>query len=228
MTSSARFALGLLLAGLAGVGGFLVQRHFSDRQVATVPPAAGTPPTEPRAPAEIRKIPDILPDITLPDRQGVPRSLSEWKGRLLVINFWATWCEPCRREIPLLKTLRQEHAADGLEVVGIALDFDDAVRKYADDKDIDYPLLLGEQGGLETVDAFGMEMLLPFTVFADDRGRILTVKIGELHAGEAEFILARMKDVRAGRLPLEEAREQIAAELRDQALTRARQAGKPS
>lgn len=162
------------------------------------------------------------------DRAGVRRKLSEWKGRPLVINFWATWCEPCRREIPLLLRLRQEHAADGLEVVGIAVDSRDAVLKYAQDMHIDYPVLIGEQEGLQAVQSFGMETVLPFSVFADTQGRIVTLKVGELHADEAAYILDRVRDVDTGRLPLGDARREISTEIAQLAAERARAAsGQP-
>ena len=76
---------------------------------------------------------------------------------------------------------------------------------------IAYPLLVGEQGGLEMINALGMDTVLPFSVFADRAGRIVTLKIGELHPEEAEFILARMLDLDQGRMNLAAAREQISA-----------------
>jgi thiol-disulfide isomerase/thioredoxin len=173
-----------------------------------------------------KPVPEMLPDFVLADRQGKPRRLSDWKGRPLLVNFWATWCAPCRREIPLLQALRRERAADGIEVVGIAVDFRDAVLTYAADIGIDYPLLIGENDGLAAVDAFGMQMVFPFTVFADREHRIVALKIGELHRDEAEFILDRQREIDAGRLDVEAARGQIAAKLRELAAARAtRQAG---
>jgi thiol-disulfide isomerase/thioredoxin len=158
-----------------------------------------------------RRIPEQLPAISLPDAEGRTRSLTEWQGRPLLVNFWATWCEPCRREIPLLKSLRHERAGDGLEIVGIAVDYQDPVQKYAKSHAIDYPLLIGDKGGLDAVNAFGMEMALPFSVFADRGGQVVTLKVGELHADEARLILDRVHDVDVGRLTLKAAREQIAA-----------------
>ena len=85
-----------------------------------------------------------------------------------------------------------------LQVVGIAVDYPAAVRKYAAARAIDYPVLVGEQGGLAAVSAFGMDTVLPFTVFADPAGRIVALKVGELHRDEAEFILDRLQDVEPG------------------------------
>ncbi len=94
--------------------------------------------------------------------------------------------------------------------------------KYANEIGIDYPILMGEQEGYEAAERFGVALVLPFSVFADSQGRIVTLKIGELHADEAAFILDRVRDVDANRVPLDDARRQIAdklARLRD---TRAR------
>jgi thiol-disulfide isomerase/thioredoxin len=172
-----------------------------------------TPPppevTEPAPPAQ-HPIPTELPNFSLADPGGIKHPLSEWKGRPLMINFWATWCAPCRREIPLLKTIRHERAKDGIEIVGIAVDFRDAVQKYAREMSIDYPVLVGEQDGLDAIAAFGMDTVFPFTVFADARGRIVTLKVGELHADEARFILDRVKGVDTGRIDLAAAKKEIA------------------
>jgi len=176
--------------------------------------ARGTevPPEGTRTPPA--RVPERLPEIRLPSIDGAVHGLTDWKDRPLVINFWATWCDPCRREIPLLKTLRHERAADRLEIVGIAVDYPDEVRKYAQAHGIDYPVLVGDQGGLEAVNAFGMETVLPFSVFSDRRGRIVTLKVGELHRDEAELILDRVRAVDAGTLTLPAARDQISEGIR--------------
>jgi thiol-disulfide isomerase/thioredoxin len=165
----------------------------------------------PDAPAAEPKIPERIPDLTLPGLDGAPHKLSEWSGHPLLINFWATWCEPCRREIPLLKSLRTEHAAKSLEIVGIAIDFREPVRKYVADQGMTYPVLLGERGGFEAAAAFGMDTVLPFSVFADSQGRVVALKVGELHQDEAELILDRIVGLDAGRLSLKAARDEINA-----------------
>jgi thiol-disulfide isomerase/thioredoxin len=184
------------------------------------PPASADSEEAPPKPA----IPETLPDITLPDRTGAQKSLASWKGQPVIVNFWATWCGPCRDEIPLLKSLRKERAADRLEIIGIAIDERQAVLKYATEIGIDYPILIGEQDGYEAAERFGVALVLPFSVFADSQGRIVTLKVGELHADEAAFILDRVRDVDASRVPLDAARREIADKLRDFAAERGRQA----
>ncbi len=73
----------------------------------------------------------------------------------MIINFWATWCAPCRREIPLLKKIQAERGGEGFQIVGVAVDFRDDVLKYAKEIGIDYPLLIGEEDGLDAVTKFG-------------------------------------------------------------------------
>jgi len=235
LTPGTRIALAVCLVVVAGLGGFLAHRVLPGKPIsAQAPPLVATSPASgagsapsagggaDQAPAELHgTVPERLPDITLPDQSGRPHKLRDWSGRPLLINFWATWCEPCRREIPLLQGLRRQHAAAGLEVVGIALDSRDAVLKYAQEMGIQYPILIGEQDGLKAVDAFGMQPVLPFSVFADQQGRIVYLKIGELHPDEARMIVGRVEDVDSGRLELSTARLQIAESLKSLAAQRA-------
>ncbi len=223
--ASSRILPAIALIALGGAGGFLAYKltasHKSTLSVAPLAPGPAVVASQTAAPAEAaRQIPEVLPDIELADRDGVRRRLSDWKGRPLMVNFWATWCGPCRREIPLLETLRRQHSAEGVEVIGIAVDFRDAVLQYAREMHIDYPLLIGEQDGLDAVAAFGMETVFPFTVFADRQGRVVTLKVGELHADEAALILARLQELERGRLTLPAAREAIAAGIRELAAHR--------
>ncbi|HEY8052540.1 MAG TPA: TlpA disulfide reductase family protein [Steroidobacteraceae bacterium] len=191
-----------------------------------VPPtviAASSPggPADAAPELPVRKVPERLPDVRLPGLDGASHQLSQWSGRPVVVNFWATWCEPCRREIPLLEQLRAENAAKKLEIVGIAIDHGDEVRKYTVDHKISYPILLGERGGFEAAQAFGMDTVLPFSVFADSQGRVVALKVGELHRDEAEFIIDRIGEVDSGTLSLKAARDAIGAAIARLAAARA-------
>ncbi|MFO1399754.1 MAG: TlpA disulfide reductase family protein [Steroidobacteraceae bacterium] len=171
------------------------------------------------------KVPETLPDIRLAGLDGQPRTLRDFGHRPLIVNFWATWCEPCRREMPLLTALRGEYRADGLEVVGIAVDFRDSVADFQKKTPLDYPLLVGEEDGIEAARAFGMQMVLPFSVFVDERDRIIALKVGELHRDEADAILGAMRALRAGQVSLADTRSRIEERLK--ALAEARHAGAP-
>jgi thiol-disulfide isomerase/thioredoxin len=156
-------------------------------------------------------VPARLPDFSLNDLSGKSTSIEAWSGKSLVINFWATWCAPCRREIPLLKALAADWADRDLKVVGIAVDHADKVRQFAGQFKIDYPVLIGEQDALEVAAKFGMESpALPFTVFTDRRGEVVALFVGELHRPQADFILAELQNLNQERIQLSEARRVIA------------------
>ncbi|MBV8804854.1 MAG: TlpA family protein disulfide reductase [Sinobacteraceae bacterium] len=235
MQSKSHWLLAIAIICLGGAAGFLaahLARVARTQGVVdtspTPPPAALTEEEQPKQePASdgrsgTKPVPAVLPDISLADAEGVKHKLSQWKGRPLMINFWATWCEPCRREIPLLKRLRHERAAEGLEIVGIAVDFRDAVQHYSREMGIDYPVLIGEQDGLDAIAAFGMDTVFPFTVFVDAQGRIVTLKIGELREDEGHFILDVVQSIDRGQTDPPAAKKQIADGMAALAAERAR------
>ena len=193
----------VLGAGLAGAAAYW---FFGVRDTAPAGPAAAV--ATPDRP--VRRLAETVPAFRLLDRQGQLRSLQDWQGKSLVVNFWATWCAPCRREIPLLQQIARERADDGVEVVGIAVDFRDKVLAYADEMQIGYPLLIGEQDALDAAAAFGVDVVgFPFTIFTDNRGRVVFAQIGELHRVQAEVILDEVAAVNAGEQSPAEAREMI-------------------
>lgn len=194
------------IAGLAAVAGVALGAGYFLSKRASEPPNP--------VPAAQPVVPDLRPLFSLADATGVTRSIAEWDGRALIINFWATWCPPCRREIPLLNSLRARYAPRGFEVIGVAVDFREDVLRYMAATPIDYPVLIGEQDGLDTVRAFGLGTLgFPFTVFTDTDGRIVTIHVGELHESQAGVILAAVADVIAGKIAIEAARTRIRADL---------------
>jgi thiol-disulfide isomerase/thioredoxin len=208
----AALAVAIVASALAGAATYAV---FRDR--ATGP--AGTADADDDvqqaaakqvAPPDSPKLATELPVFTLHDLEGKPRTLQDWPNKALIVNFWATWCAPCRREIPLLKKLQGEHGAEGFQVIGIAVDFRDKVVPYAKDMRIDYPILIGEQDALDAAAAFGVDAIgFPFTVFSDRQGRIVAAHQGELTAAQADVILAAIRRVDAGADSLEQARTSI-------------------
>jgi thiol-disulfide isomerase/thioredoxin len=155
-------------------------------------------------------VPARLPDFSLKDLTGKAIQISAWSGKSLVINFWATWCAPCRREIPLLKGLAAEWAGRDLAVVGIAVDYRDKVQEFVGRFKIDYPVLIGDQDALDVAAQFGMDSpAFPFTVFTDGRGEVVALFVGELHRQQVDFILSEVQDLNAGRVRLPEARRLI-------------------
>ncbi|MBM4218758.1 MAG: TlpA family protein disulfide reductase [Gammaproteobacteria bacterium] len=203
MAAPVRWLLILLLALGAGATAYLLSRAWLAPE-----PALITLPAAPTAPKPV--IPERRPDVALADRDGKLRQLSEWDGRPQIINFWATWCAPCRREIPMLNEIARDPALAEFALIGIAVDFREDVLSFLGTTPIEYTVLIGEQDGLDAARAFGVESLgLPFTVFVDRAGRIVTLHVGELHRSQADVILSAVRALDAGRIDLQAAREQI-------------------
>jgi thiol-disulfide isomerase/thioredoxin len=157
------------------------------------------------------KIPEHMPSFSLKSSLGKSTPISAWSGKSLVLNFWATWCAPCRREIPLLQALDGKWAAKDIAVVGIAVDHRDEVLAFANQFKITYPLLIGEQDALDVAAAFGVETpVFPFTVFTDRRGEVVALFLGELHRPQADLILNVVQNLNQDRLQLTESRRVIA------------------
>ncbi len=212
MNQPARTALALLAVVTAALLGYNFYRWMHA--------PSGSAPPDPPASAATRAtqeshIPDVRPIFTLQDREGTQRSITEWDGKSLVINFWATWCAPCRREIPLLRKLHAARAAQDIEVIGIAVDFRENVLEYVKEVAVDYPLLIGEQDGLDAATAFGLDSMgFPFTVFTDNQGRIVTAHLGELHQEQADLILDAVVALNQGAITMAEAKARIVSGLK--------------
>lgn len=126
----------------------------------------------------------------LADMQGTVRNFDEWAGEHRMLNFWATWCAPCRREIPLLKAFHDEHG-DGIQVIGIAVDFPEPVVAYAEDAQFNYPILVGEQDAMAVAESSGIDFIgLPFTMIVDRGGELIGTHMGEIHQDQLDEIAA--------------------------------------
>ncbi len=138
-------------------------------------------------------------DATIGDLNGTPRRLDEWRGKLLAINFWATWCPPCLREIPAFTRLQQRYGERGLQFVGIALDTREEVAKFVAERAIDFPILVGEDDVTRYMQRLGNTLgVLPFTVVVDRAGVVRHTHQGEWKEAEAERILRGLLERPAG------------------------------
>jgi thiol-disulfide isomerase/thioredoxin len=123
----------------------------------------------------------VLLATRLKDVEGVEQPLAQWKGKILVVNFWATWCPPCLKEIPEFVRLQDKYAREGVQFVGIALDDRAKVAEFAARLRINYPLLLAGADGLTLAQRAGNRLGgLPFTVIIDREGRTAKVELGVL------------------------------------------------
>ncbi len=161
----------LIIAGLvviataAGAGLALYQAHRAKER--TENPAPGALAT--------------VPDFSFQDLQGHPRQANEWMGKVLVLNFWATWCPPCRQEVPTFVKYQESYGNRGLQFVGIAVDQLDAVQEFADANAITYPVLIGQTDAVALSQRLGNRFSgLPFTVVFDRDGRVRFRQLGEV------------------------------------------------
>jgi thiol-disulfide isomerase/thioredoxin len=130
---------------------------------------------------------DPAPAVPLADRAGQAVSLDQWKDRLVVINFWATWCTPCRKEMPELDRFHRKHADAGVQVVGIAIDGNAEVEAFLRETPVSYPVLLAPGAGLNPSLHFGNTYgALPFSVLLGRDGRILDTRLGEVTEASLE------------------------------------------
>jgi thiol-disulfide isomerase/thioredoxin len=133
---------------------------------------------------------NILLAAAFPDLNGQRQALAQWRGKVLVVNFWATWCPPCRAEIPGFIELHRELASQGVQFVGIAIDQSAKVNDFARELGVNYPLLLGEDSALELQRRLGDQAgVLPFTVVLDSSGRLVTRRQGGLSVKQLRGIL---------------------------------------
>jgi len=140
--------------------------------------------------AASRTVADRVFAARLINPQGGAPTLEQWRGRVLVVNFWATWCAPCREEIPVFVRLQERHGPRGLQFVGIAFDQPDKVADFAREFRVNYPLLLG---GLDTMEllreAGNRAGVLPYTLVIDRQGKVVSREPGGLKEGRLEGLV---------------------------------------
>lgn len=172
--STAKVLVVSILAGTLSIGVALVGQRWLDVQ--TPPPGSHQ--------AAARGLEGRLPDLRLPDLSGREVRSSGWADRVVVLNYWATWCPPCLREMPMLVELQRAYA-DEVQVVGVAIDQPDQVRRFVAEHEINYPILLGDTEAIEVARNLGNRTQgLPFTVIFDALGRLVYSHTGEISAAE--------------------------------------------
>ncbi|HEU0204150.1 MAG TPA: TlpA disulfide reductase family protein [Burkholderiaceae bacterium] len=123
--------------------------------------------------------------LTLPDADGRAQALAQWRGNVLVVNFWATWCAPCVEEMPDLNRVRQAYAARGVEVIGLALDQPDKVREFRDQHGLALPLLVAGMAGSDIARQLGNPAgILPYTVLVSPTGEVTQRRLGQIRPAE--------------------------------------------
>ena len=164
----------LVVAALTGFAGF-----YFNRASLISPVAEGAAPR--------------LVWASLPDLSGKVKALSQWRGKVLVVNFWTTWCAPCREEIPALMKVQRQYASNGVQIVGIALDNVGKIQNYAAEMRIDYALLISRVETLSLAEDFGNRAgVLPFTVVLDRTGKVVYSHAGALTKVALDAVLMQL------------------------------------
>lgn len=172
MNRRLRAGLFLLVAAVAGFAGYYI-KHAS----------LSSPASE----AAARKL--MLSSLT--DPNGKVQAFSQWQGKILVVNYWATWCTPCREEVPALKKIQSKYAPNSVEVVGIALDNAVKVREYAAEMAMDYTLLVAGAESLTLSKELGNQAgVLPYTVVLDRNGKVAYTHAGATTEATLDAVLA--------------------------------------
>jgi peroxiredoxin len=168
-----------LIAIAAMLAGFLL----SARYFAEPPPASLVSP-------DGNLVGRQRPEFSLGSSMGEVVTPADFSGKTLLINFWATWCTPCRREMPILVDLQREYESVGLQVIGIALDDVQSVRNFVQKYGIDYPILVGAADVMQTNTAYGnVAGVLPYSVLVDSDGIIRWQYTGEIPQSEMSRLM---------------------------------------
>jgi thiol-disulfide isomerase/thioredoxin len=132
----------------------------------------------------------VRPNFILPDVNGAMREVSEWDGKVVILNFWATWCMPCLKEIPEFIQLQEKYGEQGLQFVGIALQEADEIKPYMMKTAMNYPSLLGIEKVKEVARSFGNRfVVLPYTVVIDRDSKIVFIRSGPIKYEETEELI---------------------------------------
>lgn len=179
-----------VLTGLVFASGYLGYRlyHYQQEDTARSPMEATGAGAQAAMEAQVLGV--RRPEFTLPDLDGRQRSITEWDGKVIALNFWATWCPPCLKEVPEFVSLQDKYQAQGLQFIGIALQKPEEVREFVAEHKVNYPMLAGELEVIKLAEAYGNHVgALPYTVIIDRNGQIAHVKPGILPTEEAESII---------------------------------------
>lgn len=187
---------------VAVIAGFVLQKNLSNGQDS--PAMQQQLSSTEESPVAQQTVTGIT---ELHDYQG---QLSAWDGDARLVNFWATWCAPCRREIPLLKQLQNDKPEKQLQVVGIAVDYMEDVVAYAEQAQFNYPILVGQEEAMDAAASSGVDFIgLPFTLIVAGDGSLVSTHMGELHQQHVDHIAAIMKKLESGAMDLDSARREL-------------------
>ena len=153
---------------------------------------------------------NFLGEFELIDLNNVMTNSSKWNGQYKLINFWATWCAPCRREIPLLNNTQKKYQDMSLQIIGIAVDVLDDVIAYSEEASFEYPVLVGEEEAIAIAENANIEFIgLPFTMLVDDQNEIIKTHLGEIKEHHIDMLTEVIRDMQKGKISIEEAKSKL-------------------
>jgi len=175
MKNSLIFAFAMLVAGIAG---YAMQTWLH---------------TDTTANASVAAVAQPGPEFSMLDLAGKKHNIKDWQGKVVLLNFWATWCPPCLEEIPGFIELQDAYGDQGLQVVGVAVDDTQAVQAFADGVGFNYPILPGDTDAIELSRRYGnAQGILPYSVFMNRNGEVIQIVRGELSKDRAKKILSQL------------------------------------
>jgi peroxiredoxin len=176
----------VVFALCSALAGFLLSRATSS----PAPHTVTTMETPPPLPAVVDVRGMHRPDFSLADFSGNIRRLDEWDGKVIAVNFWASWCAPCLQEIPELVELQHRYGDRGFQILGIALQKPEELGEFVVEYKMNYPVLAGETAVIKIAEDFGNSFgALPYTAIIDRAGKIVFVKAGPVTGKEVEDLI---------------------------------------
>lgn len=138
--------------------------------------------------ASAMRVGDQAPDFVRPDLANRPVQLSEYRGKVVLLNFWATWCPPCREEMPAFSKWQRDYGSDRLKIIGVSMDDDvTSVKEFLGKHPVSYPIVMGDAKLAET---FGGVLGLPLSFLINEQGRVVARYQGQQDLGQIEAALA--------------------------------------
>jgi thiol-disulfide isomerase/thioredoxin len=170
-----KIVINLVLAGIIGAGLWFT---FHNKPAST------------QAPTATKILPQQLPSFSMKDTTGAIRSSNEWSGKILIVNFWATWCPPCIEEMPVLVDFQYQYSPQGVQVVGVAVDNLDQVKDFIELYEINFPVIIGQNEAIELGKKMGNRIsALPYTAIFDQNGKTLYAQPGKVNQDQLEKLI---------------------------------------
>lgn len=173
--NKSKIAINLILAGIVGAGLWFT---FHNKPAST------------QAPATSKILPQQLPSFSMQDTAGTIRHSSEWSGKILIVNFWATWCPPCLEEMPELVVFQEQFSSQGVQIVGVAVDNLEPVKEFIELYEINFPVVHGQDDAIELGKKMGNRIsALPYTAIFDQNGTTLYAQPGKISSDTLEKLI---------------------------------------